>query len=80
MSKNKIPTAEEFLNQKHFGMLLDIKNSGIYPEDIAVAMIEFAKLHVKQALKAARESALDPEVQEFMSTHILKAYPLNNIK
>lgn len=84
MSKeNQIPTAEEFLRQKPF-------IHGMTRSDQIIAMIEFAKLHVKQALKKASEKAnLTDFACEFLqegSTNaidkesILKAYPENLIK
>jgi hypothetical protein len=45
MEENKIPTAKEFLENKNFR----------YAD--SQEMIEFAKLHVKAALKAAAENA-----------------------
>ena len=74
---NKIPTAEEFLNQKPF-------INGMTRMDQRVAMIEFAKLHVEAALKKA-----DIKGSEFMSgganyekyqQAIINSYPLENIK
>ena len=47
---NTIPTAEEFLNQKPF-------IHGMTRLDQQIAMIEFAKLHVKAALEAAYKNA-----------------------
>jgi hypothetical protein len=47
--ENKIPTAEGFLTQKHF-------IHGMTRGDLQIAMIEFAKLHVKAALQAAADS------------------------
>jgi len=79
---SKIPTAESMLDIS-FGdnIALRTKISGI--------MIEFAKLHVKAALKEANEnsfiymltatddSARFPVIDE---NSILNAYPLENIK
>jgi hypothetical protein len=92
----KIPTAEEFLNQKPF-------INGMTRRDQQIAMIEFAKLHVEAALKAASEEANAISsrsnitskdrlkgVQGLICVHlgnvsvdkdsILNAYPLTNIK
>ncbi len=50
--ENNIPTAEEFLKEYELG------NTGkIDIEDTKEAIIEFAKLHVEAALKAASENA-----------------------
>lgn len=49
------------------------------PEDIAIGLIEFARLHVKAALKAASESSDDITTQECVND-ILNSYPLENIK
>jgi hypothetical protein len=74
---NQIPTAEQFLNRDESGVFNEV--------DIAQAMIEFAKLHVKLALKAASENA-QTECDEggelgFVNKEtILDAYPLTNIK
>ena len=68
----KIPTAEEFYDKSKHDSILDI-------------MIDFAKLHVEQALKEASEKA---DTQTIHCTHIqivdknsiLNSYPLENIK
>lgn len=63
--ENKIPTAEEFLRGKPFNI-----------ESIYNNMIEFAKLHVKAALKEASEDAnMDSDYYQ-----ALQVYPLTNIK
>ncbi len=88
-----IPTAEEFLtkivvdNNNSF----DIKESSDITNDVTEAMIEFAKLHVEAALKAASEKAKTKNKwdgntgSEFCDTvvdseSILNAYDLNQIK
>jgi hypothetical protein len=48
MSIEKVPNAEEFLNRDYVST----------KENAIQAMTEFAKLHVKAALKAAAENAL----------------------
>ena len=84
---SNIPTAEEFVNQ------YDWENSTL---DIASVLKEFAKLHVEAALKAASENAdagytviaLDenePNIGDSIEVYvitssILNAYPLDNIK
>ncbi len=84
---NNIPTAEEFVNQ------YDWENSTL---DIPSVLKEFAKLHVEAALKAASENAdagytviaLDENERNIgdnievyvITSSILNAYPLDNIK
>jgi hypothetical protein len=76
-----IPTADEFLRQKPF-------INGMKRGDQQVAMIEFAKLHVQAALKAADDKAdvtvIDVDMTDTIwgvdSDTILNAYPLENIK
>ncbi len=60
------------------------------PEDIAKGLIEFAKLHVQAALKAAKKKTkkkiqfLNYEDElykdEILNNTIIKSYPLKNIK
>jgi hypothetical protein len=71
---DKIPTAREFYDSH-------------YSDDCVIIMIEFAKLHVEVALKAASEKAdldCDEESDDngisVNKDSILKAYPLTNIK
>jgi hypothetical protein len=61
MEKDIIPKAEEFFEQ-----------SGTYPE----LAIEFAKIHVEAALKAAMEVT---SIYDFRD-EIKNSYPLTNIK
>ena len=87
-----IPTAEDFFNKYRNRYQFEEGPSEylIDIEDFQTAMIEFAKLHVEAALKAASEDAdMDNEyyqsVQEGTSGRIdietiLNAYPLTNIK
>ena len=71
---NKIPTAEEFFNQ--YG--------GYTREEMLIRAREFAKLHVKAALKEASEKAewkgYTLAAVEICDYSILDAYPLENIK
>ena len=75
-----IPTAEEFLKQKDC-----IRNVEDFFNDVQpIDLIEFAKLHVEAALKAASE---DVELETYGSfgnsvnkESILNAYLLTNIK
>jgi hypothetical protein len=67
-------TAEEFLRGKPFSI-----------ESIHSNMIQFAKLHVEAALKAASENADTIHIRntndyEIDKESILNAYPLTNIK
>ena len=84
----KIPTAEELLNNK-FPEFEHLDNGNIWV-NIENIMIEFAKMHVKAALKEASESA-DLTTDSYMSMQegscveihkdsILNSYPLENIK
>lgn len=77
-----IPTAEEWL--EHF-------KENVYPgTSTSECMIEFAKLHVTAALKAASKEAeirteeigggLNIEWKVIDKESILNAYPLTNIK
>lgn len=76
----KIPTAEDFLNKEYCNIVIDSKDTWVNVSDIKNAMIEFAKLHVEQALKEASEcvSCLLP-VEETVKD-ILNSYSLDNIK
>jgi hypothetical protein len=79
---NLLPSAEEFLKRDESGVFNEV--------DITQAMIEFAKLHVETALKAASEKAetlYEPHWsgEQEGSTYIdkdsiLNAYPLTYIK
>ena len=80
--------AEEFLNQhltiSHF--YDDITDQMVVPSSqLEQAMVDFAKMHVEQALKEALEeaptgSSTDIPSYEEMKDAILNAYPLDNIK
>jgi hypothetical protein len=77
----KIPTAEEFF-RKNIDYVLSENDC---KEDVENAMIEFAKLHVEAALKAAGENAHTKDVPYTEDTEvdkgsILNSYPLENIK
>ena len=73
-------TAEEFLLQKPFIL-------GMTRADQVIAMIEFAKMHVQEALKQASEKAQAYNKSKFSSDinhqvdmeSILNAYSLENI-
>jgi len=74
---NKIPTAEEWL--KHF-------EENAYPgTPISECIIDFARIHVEQALKAAWEdvpcgSSSDIPSCEEVREAIFNSYPLEKIK
>ena len=79
-----IPTAEEFLIQRDC-----IRNVEDFYNDVQpIDLIEFAKLHVEAALKAASENVVvdythvEPDNIEVyaINSSILNAYPLKNIK
>ena len=70
-NNNQIPTALEFLHRDE---------SGVYSEvDITQAMIEFAKLHVTAALKAAADDYSEGS-SDIVHESIINAYPFSNIK
>lgn len=75
----KIPTANELFEQYH-GFEADSSS-----RDIISLMIEFAKLHVEAALKAALNSVEyadgnDSAVDDIDEESILNSYPLSNIE
>jgi hypothetical protein len=80
----KTPTAEEYIKTN----LTDFWEGGkaqYTGEDVAKAMIEFAKLHVEAAIKACIEdapsgSSTDTVSQEDVVEALKDSYPLENIK
>ena len=89
----KIPTAEEILNDKVYITKDGIEDVHDSLSTVADVMIEFAKRHVKQALKEASEKAtVTPIDHEEISEgsfrpiwgvdddSILNSYSLDNIK
>jgi hypothetical protein len=85
---NKIPTAEDFLQEhskiSHF---YDDKTNQMvcFSADVQQALIDFAKLHVELALKTAAENAIiipsEEDIEEYVDQKsIINAYPLDNIK
>jgi hypothetical protein len=82
----KLPTAEEIM-QKHLDPHDCLRLSKCY-EMTLEAMIEFARLHVEAALKAASENAkiidvgIDYAIEEWVvdKSSILKSYLSKNIK
>ena len=80
-SMEQIPTSEEFL-RKNIDYVLSENDC---KEDVEKAMIEFAKLHVEAALKAAMYKADEKElssmqVNDYYRGQILNSYPLEKIK
>jgi len=78
-----IPTAEEFLKQRDC-----IRNVEDFYNDVQpIDLVEFAKLHVQAALKAASENVVvdythvEPDNIEVyaINSSILNAYSLKNI-
>ena len=73
-TKEMIPTAEEFINvfDRESGFELSPHERKVYSK----RMIEFAKMHVTEALEAAAYAASETDNPEY----VLTAYPLTNIK
>ena len=84
-------TSEEFLIEKEYPLYNEFGGLGMHY--VREAMIEFAKMHVQEALKQASENAtVTPIDHEEISEgsfrpiwgvddeSILNAYPLENIK
>ena len=84
----KIPTAEEILNDRVYITQDGIEDVHDSISTVAEAMIEFAKLHVEAALKfAAIEATIEtinkysPEEQHIVNhDSILNSYSRKNIK
>ena len=77
-------TAEKFLIKKNYPLYNNFGGLGMYY--VKEAMIEFAKMHVKEALKRSLESipclgsSTDiPSIEE-VEKAVLNAYPLDLIK
>ena len=87
----KVQSAEDFL-QDHLQIshFYDDKTENMvcYSADVQKAMIEFAKLHVEAALKAASEGQIERDLymmREYgesmdWKSSIINSYPLENIK
>jgi CBS domain-containing protein len=81
-TKNKIPTAEEIYNNYTRNYSID---EDITKPEIIELMIEFAKLHVKQALIEASNKGIalytgDRKLPIIDKDSILNSYPEENIK
>lgn len=77
-----IPTAEEFLNDKVYITQDGIKDVHDSLSTVAETMIEFAKLHVTEALRQANDK-VNYQIEYFedvMPNKVLNAYSLDNIK
>ncbi len=78
-------TAEKFLIKKNYPLYNNFGGLGMYY--VKEAMIEFAKMHVQEALKQASEKAQAYNKSKFSSDinpqvdmeSILNSYPLENI-
>jgi len=68
----KILTAKE--------QLINSVDQSRYGSDVEEAMIEFAKLHVQEALRLAAEEAYYGSDCQVNKQNIIKIYPLTNIK
>lgn len=79
MKKDEILTAKELFYQNNKKELWDKSTVEDY---IIPSMIEFAKLHVTAALKAASEGTFDSGLysQQEIINDILNSYPLEKIK
>jgi CRISPR/Cas system-associated exonuclease Cas4 (RecB family) len=83
----KIPTAEEFFDSSNLRVSYDTEYQ-YCKRAVMEKAIEFAKLHVEAALKAASKCQIDSDIYmmteygESMDweTSILNSYPLENIK
>lgn len=78
--ENKLPTAEDYFMQK-----TDILTMCGNKQKVCKAMIEFASIHVTEALNAASESVRTitdewGHYEGIDKDSILNAYPLDNIK
>jgi hypothetical protein len=90
MENKIIPTAEEWLlNHKELSKYDVAEHDeggylGVNEDNLYKIMIEFAKLHVEAALKAAYENIeyteVDSSVPYVVKDSILNSYPLENIK
>jgi len=75
---SKIPTAEEFIKGKSNDFDTQKRVDTFFPPTVERLCIQFAKLHVEEALKAASEKV---ESRNFIEKEtILNAYPLDDIK
>ena len=77
-------TAEELLKDRVYITIDDIEDVHDSLSNVTEAMIEFAKLHVEEALKEASEKVTTDGYGDGYAgideESILNAYPLENIK
>jgi hypothetical protein len=73
----KIPTAEDFIQN-----FLHKNHKGNPGNSIEILMVEFAKMHVKEALEAAANEYYpkDKENFEIVAGRFINAYPIDKIK
>ncbi len=86
----RIPTAEEMINKHTVSNPKENweRNGKSEITDYNAAMIEFARLHVEAALKAASEGQINKDIYMMLEygegmnwkSSILNSYPLENIK
>ena len=82
---SKIRIADEFFSAENVTKYMEKNKISCIQETVVILGREFAKLHVKEALKVALEdaptgSSTDIPSYEEMEDAILNAYPLENIK
>lgn len=82
---SKIPTAKEYFAKRYNE--LGIYHADDMQDEDSVIAIEYAKLHVKAALEAARQNAKlkyqdfgDGDLEGIDAQSILSAYPETNIQ
>lgn len=77
-----IPTAKEYLKSTELLVKFDNFQGCVLEDELPNLLIEFAKLHVQEASKAANHKVnyLIEEFGAIMPNSILNAYPLENIK
>ena len=88
-------SAENFLNNNYYNIILDSKDTYVNISDIKSAMVEFAKEHVKEALSQAaiyskNENKLEwyqsndcPDgmwIPKNSSNSVLNCYPEENVR
>jgi len=81
-SMEKIPTAKEMVDLWQKEVLQKMGTEEANPRSLEDTMIEFAKLHVEEALKAASslEETNGTEGYKIYPNSILNSYPLEKIK
>lgn len=79
--KTKVPTADDFLQDSLLSHFYndDLGKMCCFSDEVQTAMVEFAKLHVEAALRAAASVANDWENSGELAPEILDSYHLDNI-